>query len=258
MVDILELPVIRDTDETIKAALKEAHIPSLVCSLVHMTGDQELVRGDIRPTLELFGDPQGGLTEEQQQHFRDLAFEALKSYRDSAGEMPGPPHASLMNEMVSYMIGGEIPAQYGEYLTAELSLNGEDPYAPPGMDDLDDEAKLKFKVVIIGAGMSGLLAAVRLQQANIPFTILERHPDVGGTWFQNIYPGCRVDSSNHMYSYSFKPKDWPQHYSPQEVLREYFADTANEYNLRQYIRFAAEVETMTWDDSAGTSLAIFR
>ena len=69
MVDILELPVIKDTDETIKAALKEAHIPSLVCSLVHMTGDPELVRGDIRPTLELFGDPQGGLTEEQQQPF---------------------------------------------------------------------------------------------------------------------------------------------------------------------------------------------
>lgn len=252
MVDVLALPVITDSDETIRVALKEAHIPSLVCSLVHMTGDAQLVRGDIRPILEFFGDPQGGLTEDQQQHFRDIAFDALRKYRDANGEIPEPPDTSLMNDMVSYIIGQEIPPQYGEYLSAELSLNGEDPYAPPGMDDLDDEAKSKFKVVIIGAGMSGLLAAIRLQQANIPFTILERHPDVGGTWFQNIYPGCRVDSSNHMYSYSFKPKDWPQHYSPQEVLREYFAETANEYHLRQFIRFGAEVETMTWDDDTGT------
>ena len=72
MVELKGLPVITDDDETIKAALKDAHIPSLVCSLVHLTGDADLVRGDIRPVFEFFGDPQGGLTEEQQQNFRAL------------------------------------------------------------------------------------------------------------------------------------------------------------------------------------------
>ncbi len=252
MVKLRELPTITDDDETIRAALKEAHIPSLVCSLVHMTGDMSLVNGDIRPVFDFFGDPQGGLSEDHQEHLRELAFTALKNYKDSNGTMPDSPDSSKISDMVSYMIGQKIPSKYGEYLTAELSLNGEDAYEPPGMGDLDPRAKEQFKVVIIGAGMSGLLSAIRLQQAGIPFTILERHPDVGGTWFQNIYPGCRVDSSNHMYSYSFKPKDWPQHYSPQEVLREYFADTADEYNLRQHIQFNTEVETMTWDDQSGT------
>ena len=47
----------------------------------------------------------------------------------------------------------------------------------------------------------------------------EKHPDVGGTWLQNVYPGCRVDSANHMYSYTFKPKDWPQHFSEHNWYR---------------------------------------
>lgn len=251
MVELKGLPVITDDDETIKAALKDAHIPSLVCSLVHLTGNADLVRGDIRPVFEFFGDPQGGLTEEQQQNFRALAFDALKNYRDGSGKLPASPDESLMKEMVSYMIGQEIPPEYGEYLAAELSLNGEDPYAPPGMEGLSIEAKSRFKIIVIGAGMSGLLAGIRLQQAGITFTILERHPQVGGTWFQNIYPGCRVDSSNHMYSYSFRPQDWPQHYSEQEVLREYFAETAAEYELEQHIQFDTEVESMTWDDASG-------
>ncbi|MCZ6502087.1 MAG: NAD(P)/FAD-dependent oxidoreductase, partial [Gammaproteobacteria bacterium] len=251
MVEIKALPVITDDDETIKAALAVAHIPSLVCSLVHLTGNAELVKGDIRPVFEFFGDPQGGLTQEQQQHFRDLAFEALKNYRDNKGKLPASPQDSLMKDMVSYMIGQDIPPEYGEYLAAELSLNGEDPYAPPGMGGLSTKAKSNFKIVVVGAGMSGLVAGIRLQQAGIAFTIIERHPDVGGTWFQIIYPGCRVDSSNHMYCYSFKPNDWPQHYSRQEVLREYFAETADEYRLRRHIQFDTEVESMTWDDSSG-------
>jgi 4-hydroxyacetophenone monooxygenase len=99
--------------------------------------------------------------------------------------------------------------------------------------------------------MSGLLAAVRLQEAGMAFKIVEKHPDVGGTWLQNVYPGCRVDSANHMYSYTFKPKDWPQHFSEQEVLRQYFAETAEEYDLRKNIQFNSEVTEMTWQEATG-------
>ena len=56
---------------------------------------------------------------------------------------------------------------------------------------------------IIGAGMSGILAAIRLKQAGVPFVILEKNHDVGGTWLENTYPGARVDVSNVFYSYSF-------------------------------------------------------
>ena len=62
--------------------LQDAHIPSLMAALVHITGDLSLVRGDIRPAGELFGDAQGGITEEQQEHIRGLALDALRSFRD--------------------------------------------------------------------------------------------------------------------------------------------------------------------------------
>ena len=113
------------------------------------------------------------------------------------------------------------------------------------------DRKQNFKVIIIGAGMSGLLAAIRLQEAGIPFEIIERHADVGGTWYQNTYPGCRVDSPNHIYSYSFRPADWPQYYSPQQVLREYFDKVAVDYGLKRHTRFGTEVTHARFDDDSG-------
>src|SRR5205085_11253475 len=102
---------------------------------------------------------------------------------------------------------------------------------------------------VIGAGMSGLLAAYRLQQAGIDFMVLEKNDDVGGTWWENTYPGCRVDNPNHNYSYSFAQRhDWPMHYSTQDVLAGYFLDFADEHDLRQHIRFNTSVESATWSD----------
>lgn len=239
-------------DAVIRDALEQAHIPTLMNCLVHLTGDMEIIRGEIRPVLEFFGDPQGGITESQQAEIRERAFEIIKSYREGDGSQPPPPGPEAISEMVNFLIGQQVSADYGDFLTAELALNGEDTYATPGIDALPDDAKSGFHVVVIGAGMSGLLSAIRLQQAGIPFTILERHHDVGGTWHQNIYPGCRVDSANHMYSYSFKPRDWPQHYSTQPVLKAYFTETADEYGLRERIRFGTEVTELLWDDAAGT------
>ena len=51
-----------------------------------------------------------------------------------------------------------------------------------------------FKVVVIGAGFDGLCAAIRLKQLGIPFEVLEKNADVGGTWLENEYPGCAVDT----------------------------------------------------------------
>jgi hypothetical protein len=91
-----------------------------------------------------------------------------------------------------------------------------------------------FSVLIIGAGMSGLLAAIRLKQAGIPYIIVDKNSEVGGTWYENTYPGCRVDNPNHLYCYSFEPiYDWPQHYSTQDALHAYFRRVAEKYGIRK-------------------------
>jgi 4-hydroxyacetophenone monooxygenase len=246
------LEPITDDDSVIRQALEEAHIPSLMAALVHVTGDAAFVRGAIRPQSAFFGDPQGGISEEQQADIRERAFDALTRYRDAGHSLPPPPDEKLVGEMVNFMIGADVSSDYAEFLMAELALDGRDPYAASGLEKIPAEKRAAINVVIIGSGMSGLLAGIRLKEAGVPFTITERHSDVGGTWYQNTYPGCRVDSPNHTYSYSFEPNDWPQFFSRQEVLRRYFDRCATEYGLREHIRFDTEVRACTYDDATST------
>ena len=84
-----------------------------------------------------------------------------------------------------------------------------------------------FRVAIIGAGMSGLAVAYRLLQAGIDFVVFERNYDACGVWLENDYPGCRLDTSNFCYSYSFLQRDdWPHQYSRGPDIREYFQDAS--------------------------------
>jgi 4-hydroxyacetophenone monooxygenase len=119
-------------------------------------------------------------------------------------------------------------------------------------DGIPAGARGAFRVVVIGAGMSGLLAAIKLEEAGIPYVVLEKNAGVGGTWRENTYPGCRVDVANHFYSYSFAPNhDWPEFFSCQGELREYFERCATDYGVRGRIRFGTEVVSATFDERAG-------
>ena len=88
------------------------------------------------------------------------------------------------------------------------------------------------------------------QQAGVPFVIFEKNDDVGGTWLENTYPGCRVDNPNHNYSYSFAQRhDWPLHFSTQDVLLDYFRRCADAFGLREHMRFGTEVQSATWSEA---------
>ena len=108
-------------------------------------------------------------------------------------------------------------------------------------------------MIIIGAGMSGLLAGIVFQSKGIPFEIIEKNPELGGTWYENTYPGCRVDSPNHIYSYSFEADhEWPNHFSTQGHLLKYFQKIADKYGLRKHIRFNTEVTGAEYHDDNQT------
>ncbi len=242
---------ITETDAEIAHALEAAHIPSLMAAMVHLTGDLRLLRSDIQPSAEFFGDPQAGVSPEQQARARAMALDALRAYRDGGCVRPPMPSEDTILEMMSFVTGEEIPDEYVEFLISELSLRGEDPYGQPGIESIPSAVKERFRVLVIGAGMSGILAAIRLKEAGIAYLVVEKNPDVGGTWLENTYPGCRVDSPNHTYSYSFEPNDWPQHFSDQKTLLGYFQRVAREYGIRDAIRFETEVEEAAFDEQSG-------
>ena len=107
-----------------------------------------------------------------------------------------------------------------------------------------------FNVLIIGAGMSGLGFAAKLKSCGINFEILEKNSGVGGTWLENSYPDCGVDTPNHFYSYSFnRNPDWSGYFSKRDELRDYFEDCATKFNVRDHIRFETEVLTSAYEET---------
>jgi cation diffusion facilitator CzcD-associated flavoprotein CzcO len=107
------------------------------------------------------------------------------------------------------------------------------------------------RVAIVGTGFAGLGAAIALQQEGVEHVILERAHDVGGTWRDNTYPGCRCDVPSHLYSFSFAPNpDWTETYSPQPEIQAYLRDTAERFGVVERVRFGHELQRATWDAQA--------
>ena len=104
-------------------------------------------------------------------------------------------------------------------------------------------------IAIIGAGMSGMAMAVKLVRAGYSdVTVLEKAKDVGGTWRENTYPGLTCDVPAHYYVYSFaKNPDWTHAFAPGAEIQRYFKGVAEQFGLRDRIRFDSEVAEARWD-----------
>jgi 4-hydroxyacetophenone monooxygenase len=237
------------SDDELRAILAEAEVPPLLPALAYLTGDLSLLREDLRPNPLTFAMPQGGLSDAQQQAARELALEALIRFRDG-GSRPAPaPADEDVLRIMEFAVGGSGMRPYLPLLEEELAHRHEDRRAPGWHKD-DVAPGVDFRVLLIGAGMSGLLTAHRLRQVGVDFVVVEKNPDVGGTWLENTYPGCRVDNPNHNYSYSFAQRhDWPFFYSTQDVLLGYFRDCAKDFGVRDAIRFRTEVRRATWREA---------
>lgn len=108
------------------------------------------------------------------------------------------------------------------------------------------------RVAIVGAGFSGIGAAIALRRAGHEFAIFERHGDLGGTWRDNTYPGCKCDVPSHLYSFSFAPNpDWSRTYSSQAEIQTYLQEVARRFDIVRHIRFNHELIECRWQDAAG-------
>jgi cation diffusion facilitator CzcD-associated flavoprotein CzcO len=102
---------------------------------------------------------------------------------------------------------------------------------------------------VIGAGFGGIAAGVKLAQAGIhTFTIYESSPGVGGTWWDNTYPGAEVDVPSNLYRYSFRSSDWTRTHARQPELQSYLEETVDQFGLRPHLRLEVAVLSATWDD----------
>jgi len=113
---------------------------------------------------------------------------------------------------------------------------------------MPDPRSLRF--AIIGAGMAGVLSAIRLREAGYDdWVIYEKGDCVGGTWRENTYPGLSCDVPSHIYSYSFEPNpEWSHRFSPGAEIRKYFEGVARKHGVLPRIRFGEEIERLEFSD----------
>ena len=240
-----------DDDAAIAAALEDVSVPALLCSLVHMTGDPSWIRGPRRPRVAAPAFLHSAMPPEEQAEIRAEALPVIAAYRD-AGCHPHELSRELLLEMMDFMACRPLPPRVSDLFFFDLQFDGADSAAITWGDEIDDAVKADSPVVVVGAGMAGIQAGIRLAQAGLPFTIIEKNAGPGGTWWENRYPGARVDVASHQYCYSFEPADhWSEYYCQHPELREYFTTVLDKYGLRPHCRFETEVKGALWDEEAG-------
>ena len=233
----------------LEAALAAAEVHPLLCAVAQRTGDLSVLRDEFAPDQTQLLQPGRGLGPEQEDEARRIAAAALAAHRD-AGALDHALTRDELRRIYGFLVGSDAVDHWEPFLTEELAPAGTDPRAPTWhLDDVGGS----FRCAVIGAGASGLAAAHRLRQTGVTVTVFEKNTDVGGTWLENVYPGCRVDVPNQLYSFSFaQTNDWASRFSAQPDLLAYLQGLAKELGLGPSIRFGSEVTEARYDDETHT------
>jgi 4-hydroxyacetophenone monooxygenase len=247
----MNLDVERDralNEQQFRAAMEKANVPSLLPTLYQLTGDVRWLAPQYRPERTRGFDElnSGGLSEELQAEVREGAVRAVIDWANGAEPAVERPSAEELTQLMSTALGEPVDPEYAPMVATHLGFEESE---PEDLAAILERSRREFSVAIIGAGISGMAAAVALRKVGIPFTMIEKNEEVGGTWWENDYPGARVDIPTVLYSFSFFRRQWSEHFGQRDELAEYLLDAADHFGLRDHIRFGHEVLEACWGDA---------
>ena len=238
-------PALRPED--VAQAVANANVPTLIATVVQLTGSRALLRDRYRPERDrgLSLRDSGGLPEDVQAEVRAAAEVAIRGWLEGRpAAIPRlEPQEAL--EVMSFTMGEEVPPEYADYLMIELDAVE----APERNASITKgQELLGLRVAIIGAGVSGIAAAIAMMRHGAEVVLFERSDDLAGTWHLNRYPGCGVDTASHLYSFSYEPADWAFYYAPQRHLKEYIKQVAARHGVIDRVRLGTEVTAARFDE----------
>ena len=231
----------------LSSAISEGDIRCLLMVLVHMTGDQRWLEPPYKPKrdVRLIPDPDAGLPADIQHEIRAAVLKLFSN--DNPKPVIADPGEALILKMMRACLGENVAPEYAPLMREEMGFV---PREVRWNKRPSDEALAKQHVLIVGAGVCSIALGVALGRLGIPYTIVEKNDELGGTWYINRYPGCGVDTPNHSYSYSFGSRnEWTRYFCQREELLDYLKKVAAEYGIRQHLRLNTRLTSSRWDQT---------
>lgn len=232
----------------LRQAISEGNMNVLRIALYQQTGDPELAAMKVE-MYERPGSPVSLPVLAKEHH--EAVIEKAVAYLTLANKPVAPaPDFERAKQLMELFEGDVLSDAGARYAYEDLAFEGFPRQAKwrnrPAQNVLDE-----FMVTIIGAGFSAIIAAIQLTQLGIPFRIIDRQADFGGTWCLNDYPEARVDVTNFLYQFKFeRGYPWKHFFAPRDELVEYVNFIVDKYGLRQHAVFNTQVENAFWDEGA--------
>ena len=166
--------------QTLSNALDSASFPVIAALMVHFTGDISILNKLPQPSQAVLGEIQGFLSEEDKKIIKEFAINEIeKFFEHSQKKDLYLPSDDELNTMMNYIVGEAVSSDYVPMMLQEININLVNTQQLKKSNDFQSD----LEVLIIGAGMSGILAGIRLAELGIKFKIYEKNILVGGTWY---------------------------------------------------------------------------
>ena len=225
----------------LKDGIANANIPALLMVLYQMTGEAIWLQEPFAPGRSpgLDDNDSGQLPDEVQTQIRTAAEEAIEAWLAGKPLAIERPSNLRLAEMLSVAMTEHVPEEYGDIVAAGMGYD---------LEPTADTAIAADKTaIVIGGGVSGICAGIELGKLGIDYTLFEKNEDFGGTWFENRYPGCGVDTPSLTYTFSCRPNDWSMYFPLRDEIEGYLLDTAREFGLYDKACFRTHVEEARWN-----------
>ena len=225
----------------LKDGIANANIPALLMVLYQMTGEATWLQEPFAPGRSpgLDDNDSGQLPDEVQTQIRTAAEEAIEAWLAGKPLAIERPTNLRLAEMLSVAMTEHVPEEYGDIVAAGMGYD---------LEPTADTAIAADKTaIVIGGGVSGICAGIELGKLGIDYTLFEKNEDFGGTWFENRYPGCGVDTPSLTYTFSCRPNDWSMYFPLRDEIEGYLLDTAREFGLYDKACFRTHVEEARWN-----------